>query len=230
MSQRARVPPLQPFSCPAAGISASPLYPPLRSFASATRYNKTGCNFFLRETRGSDIHRTPSLFFFCEKGKMLSYVKLRHVRMFVAGSWRGRKWLKYDGKEEREGRYWEGKNKHGRKGRKHRSQLKKIIKGRKDCGEPGLSPTFQRDICKNEGKVHRRRKLSKLELEEIECVRLHPAKILINQGLIYEQLTKNLSREVGSGMGLSFLFPSPLRDRPVNESREDPPPGKLERN
>lgn len=79
-----------------------------------------------------------------------------------------------------------GKNKHGRKGRKHRSQLKKIIKGRKDCGEPGLSPTFQRDICKNEGKVHRRRKLSKLELEEIECVRLHPAKILINQGLIVD--------------------------------------------
>lgn len=61
VSQRARVPPLQPFSCPAAGISASPLYPPLRSFASATRYNKTGCNFFLREDR---IFIARPLYFF----------------------------------------------------------------------------------------------------------------------------------------------------------------------
>lgn len=172
MSQRARVPPLQPFSRVPPLYPLYPLFIPLPRFASATRYNETWVGISARNTNIGFI----LLYFFYKKGKMR--YKLQVMWRIYTGDDEGvcggsccdREWLKYDGEDKRKrGREGETILREGKQTweeRKYRNQLKKIVikggwKDRESVWET-KSRTFHTDICK----------LSKLKLEEIKRVLL----------------------------------------------------------
>ena len=247
MSQRARVPPLQPFSRVPPLYPLYPLFIPLPRFASATRYNETWVGISARNTNIGFI----LLYFFYKKGKMRYKLQVTW-RIYTGddegvcgGSCCDREWLKYDGEDKRKrGREGETILREGKQTweeRKYRSQLKKIVikGGWKDrgsvCGRPKAELSTQ--IFAN----YRNWNYKRLNVSFWDCKNPQGFIIIeiniwtvnsnkLKQLWLVRHLSKTFPKKgcLWNEIDFSFFLLSFPRNRP--ELQQDPPPGKLERN